>query len=363
MIQDIFVINPTVHAYNLSDDNLQPNRFAPAFRDTLWHLHSNWNPPHLRMSQEAYFTSWSTDTLVKTLFLESDVDIACHQNLRLDSWFKDGLASHEKNVDLATRFPNRVLTYVGVDPMDDTDSAIADMEAQMKELPNSVGLKLYPDRVNPLQSWRMDDPEVAFPIFAAARDLGIKTVAVHKAVCNGPVPINAYKVDDVFGAAIEFPELNFEIVHAGMAFVEETCQAIAQLPNVYANLEITTLLLHLAPGMFEEVLAKFFLWAGPAKIVYSDGSIFCHSQGILEHFMAFDFSDEYKARYGLPTLTHEMKAMILGENYARLAGLDIPTLKAGIENDAFEVAKRENGLAEPYSHWRAEAALKQGVAA
>ena len=38
--------------------------------------------------------------------------------------------------------------------------------------------------------------------------------------------------------AIHFPDLNFEIVHSGLAFVEETAHAIARSHNVYANLEI-----------------------------------------------------------------------------------------------------------------------------
>lgn len=355
MIDGIFVINPTVHAYNLADSNLRPNRFAPAFRETLWHLHSHWNAPEYQMPRSAYFTSWSPQVLVDTLFLESDVDIAAHQHLRLDSWFHDGLASRDKNVELAQRFPKRILAYVGVDPMAGPDEAIRDMEDQVRELPGAIGLKLYPDRVDPLQSWRMDDPKVAFPLFAAARDLGLRTVAVHKAVCNGPVPINAYKVDDVFGAAIEFPELSFEIVHAGMAFVEETCQAIGQIPNIYANLEITSMLLNLAPGMFEEVLAKFFLWGGPSKIVYSDGSLFTHSQPILERFMAFQFSEDFQRRYGLPPLTHEMKAMMLSGNYARLAGLDVEVLKAGIAGDAFAQQRAAEGNAAPYSNWKRHA--------
>ena len=53
------------------------------------------------------------------------------------------------------------------------------------------------------------------------------------------------------------PDLNFEIVHAGLAFADETAHAIARFPNVYANLEITTLLMHHGPGLFREIIGLF----------------------------------------------------------------------------------------------------------
>ena len=50
----------------------------------------------------------------------------------------------------------------------------------------------------------MDDPKLAYPLFERAQKLGIRTVAIHKAIPNGPVPINPYKVDDVDGAPFIF---------------------------------------------------------------------------------------------------------------------------------------------------------------
>ena len=52
-----------------------------------------------------------------------------------------------------------------------------------------------------VRGWLMDDPEVAFPLFAKAQELGLKVVAIHKAVPLGPVPMKHYRMDDIDAAA------------------------------------------------------------------------------------------------------------------------------------------------------------------
>ncbi len=68
----------------------------------------------------------------------------------------------------------------------------------------------------------MSSPDLAVPLIDRAAELGLKTVAIHKAAPLGPVPMNPYRVDDVDGAAGRYPEMNFEIIQAGMAFHGET---------------------------------------------------------------------------------------------------------------------------------------------
>lgn len=353
MIEGNFIINPIAHAYNLTDENLQPNPYARGLRDLLVKLHLVWNPEHLQVPAEVYMTDWPMEALARTLFLETDIDMAANMYLRLDSWFRDGLCSRRKNVEAATRWPDRFLTYVGVSPTEGLEVCLKDLEEQMQELPNSIGLKLYPDNVEPFRSWRMDDPKLAYPLFERAQKLGIKTVAIHKAIPNGPVPINPYKVDDIDGAAIHFPELNVEIVHSGLAFVEETAHAIARFPNVYANLEITSLLMHHGPGLFNEILATFLFWGGPEKIIYSDGTLFCHSQPLLEKFWNLELPEELLHKYNLRQLTKQDKALILGGNYARIIGLDVDKAKAKIADDDFARERQRTGLQKPYSNWLA----------
>lgn len=353
MIDGIFVINPVAHAYNLAPSNMKS---APgeAVRDLLWAMHQGWQPAGVGLSDEEFHSDWSVDALARTLFLESQVDLAATHTLRLDSYFHDGLCSRAKTVEATTRYPDRFVGYVGVDPTAGLEVCVRDLDEQLDELPDAVGLKMYPAQVEPDRSWRMDDPKLAFPLFERAAERGIKTVAIHKAAPLGPVPMNPYRVDDVDGAAGAFPQLSFEIIHAGLAFTTETAWAIARYPNVYANLEATMSLIFKAPKLFEQVMAEFVMWGSSQKIVYSDGCMFVHSQPVLEAFAAFQFSDETCTGYGIEPLSHADKANILGANYARLIGLDIEEAKVRIAHDEFAQAQREHGLEEPYANWKAE---------
>lgn len=352
MLDDIFVINPVAHAYNLRPENVQDNRSAESLRDMLTAMHESWNPPGIGLNAEEQQSDWPLDVLAKTLFLESDVDLAAFHTLRLDSYMKDGLCRHEKTLEAVTKYPDRFLAYVGVDPTAGLDVCLRELDEQLEDIPNPVGLKLYPSQVAPYRFWRMDDPTLAYPLFERAMERGIRTVAIHKAAPLGPVPMDPYKIDDVEGAAGAFPDLNFEIIHSGLAFATETAWALARYPNVYGNFEITSSLIVKAPRMFEKVLGELLMWGGPEKLIFSDGSMVFHSQPVLERMLALELSDEILETYGIPQWDHEQKRLFLGGNYARVNNIDIEAAQAKIADDQFAVARRENGIGEPYSNWR-----------
>jgi predicted TIM-barrel fold metal-dependent hydrolase len=359
VIEDVVVVNPVVHAFNLRDDNIA-SRFGAAVRDMMWNMHVSWTPPIAHMPKELFYSDWPVEAMAATVFLESNVDLAANMYLRMDSWFTDGLCSMSKNVEVAKRWPNRFLTYLGVDPTQGVDAILRDFEQQREQLPDAVGVKFYPHQVDPMRAWRMDDADLVFPVYQAALDAGIKTVAVHKAVPNGPVPMAPYHVDDIDEAAMAFPDLNFEIVHSGMAFVEETATAVARFPNVYANLEVTTMLLYRSPRRFAEILAEFLFWGGPEKLIWSDGCMLGHSQPPLQAFWDFQLPADLLDKHQLEPLSKADKALILGQNYARVAGLDLDEVKARIADDEFEKARRTRGLDKPFSNWRRMAGISDG---
>ena len=348
LLDDTFVIDAIGHAYNLSEANAA-GPMGGAVREGFALLYGAWNPPDVQVPKAVYQCDQPIEVLSQTLFAESQTDLAVYHTLRLTSLFTDGLCSHSKNVEAQTRWPDRWVSYVGVDPTAGLDAAIEDLERQVEQLPNAIGLKLYPDQVEPYRTWRMDDDALAYPLFQRAADLGLRVIAVHKALPNGPVPLNPYRIEDLEGAAMTFPGLAFEIVHAGMAFVEETAHALARFPNVYANLEVTASLLHRAPGLFEQVVAQFLFWGGPAKLLWGTGCHFAHPQPLLERFADFSFSDETLHTYGLPQLDDGMKSLILGRNFAAMAGIDIEQRRRAIADDEFARSRRERGLATPWS--------------
>lgn len=357
MINGNLVIDAVAHAYDLSDANTESHRYAQTMRTQLCHLHTAWQPG-IGLSAEEQSTDWPIEAMARTLFLESNVDLAVTHTLRLNSYFKDGLCARYKTVEAVRRWPQRFFGYVGLDPTLGLDTCLREFDEQMDEMPEAVGLKLYPAQVNPLRSWRMDDAKLAFPLFKAARDRGIKVVAIHKAAPLGPVPLNPFKLDDVGGAADAFPDLSFEIVHAGWAFMDETLVQLATMPNIYANLEVSSAFATRQPGRFEEMMAKFYAWGGPQKIIFSSGNMVLHSHPIIEKFLEFQFSEATMEGLGIPQVTKDDMALILGGNFARLIGLDAEKAKQAIADDEFAQERRRTGMQAPYSNWRRY--LKEG---
>jgi predicted TIM-barrel fold metal-dependent hydrolase len=351
MIDGMFVFNAVSHAYNLTDENTLTSRHAQSLRDLLVILHRDWQPG-FGLSAMEQISDWPIEILARTLFLESDCDMAATHTLRLDSYFKDGLCARSKTVEAVRRWPQRFVGYVGVDPTMGLDVCLREMDEQLDEMPQAVGLKLYPAQIDPIRSWRMDDPKLAFPLFRRALDRGLKIVAIHKAAPLGAVPLNPFRVDDIDLAADQFPDLAFEIIHAGFAFTEETCMAMARYPNVYGNLEITSAFTTKAPGMFEDLMGQFMYWAGPSKLIFSDGNMVFHSQPILEKLRDFKFQESTLTRWGVPQITKEDMALIVGGNYARILGVDIEAAKKRIANDEFTKERARTGIQPIYSNWR-----------
>lgn len=348
MIDGMVVIDATTHAYNLADANLVGGRYAYVFREVLWGLHTRCTPAEARVSRAAFCADWTPEVLAETLFTESAVDVAVHHRLRLDSLFADGLCAQHKNEELARRWPQRFLTYAGLNPLDGVETCLRELREQVAALPETIGLKLYPDAGTPDRSWRMDDPQFA-PIFELAIELGLKVIAVHKVVPNGLTPLDPYRIDDLERAAIAYPALNFEIVHGGLPpFVEEVTLALTRFQNVYANLEITSAFLERGFGYVQEALAQFIGFAGAEKILFASGGMHFHPQPIIDAIVRLEFSDQLLERYRIEQITPAQKALILGGNYARMTGLDLTVLRKGVAGDQFDTGVRR----DPYTAWR-----------
>jgi uncharacterized protein len=292
------------------------------------------------------------------MFLETDTDLAVYHVLVIGA-FKDGSCSLEKALEAKERWPQRYFFYAGIDPM--ADGALDELDRQM-ELLNPIGLKLYPNTWvgNEVKGWHMDNPEVAFPIFERAQQLGLPVVAIHKAVPVGHVPMEYYRMEDIDRAAIAFPNINFEVVHGGMAFIEDTAWQMARFDNVYINLEITTSLAAKSPGLFERTMAELVRHGGPhslERICWGTGCVAYHPRPHLEAFTQnFQFSPETIDNYGVPELTRKDKENILAGNYARMTGIDLDARLNGITGDEFAVAREKNGqLLPPWSTTKAAA--------
>ena len=350
MIDDAFVIDAIKHSHNLHPSNYAFAKHAKPIAEAVAQGLFSTSPLGTQVPQNSYQRDWRIEDTAHTTFLESDVDMAVHQVLPIAA-FKDGLDSLEKNVEAQRRWPDRFILYAGVDPMQG-QKAMEELERQVEVL-RPVGLKLYPHTwvSGEPQGWFMDDPEIAYPFFERSQKLGLKIVAIHKAVPMGPVPLQYYHVEDVDRAALAFPEMVFEIIHSGVAFLEETAWLLARFHNVYGNLETTSTFLVKRPMAFTQAMAGLLAQGGAQvldKLLWATGSM--HPQASLEKFWhEWDFPPDMVEGLGLPSMTKDLKKKVLGENYARILGLDIPAMKAKLEQDEFGVAKAQTGKASPYS--------------
>lgn len=365
------VIDAVAHPYNFDSANYGDDRYshnsAEATAELAWALVAAPHSPEYALPRAAYMSDWSVDDTAAMLFGESQTDLACIHHLPIYA-FKDGLVSIEKTAEARERYPNRFVgAYAGVDPLQGP-AAIASLEHQAT-LFRPDGVKMYPTSWNgdTIRNWRMDDAEVTFPILRKAADMGIKVAAIHKAVPIGPAPVtDAYGAKDVEGAATEFPDLNFEVVHGGLSFVEDTAWMLMRYPNVFLNLEILNIVLLRRPRRFAKILLELIGVAGPGvikQLCWGTGTILHHPRPTIEAFLDFQFPDDMLDDAGMlgpvAPLTREDKADILGRNYARMHGWDIDALAAGIGTDAFTRGP-DDEIPAPYSTGSKAAAIEQG---
>jgi uncharacterized protein len=340
MIDGCFVIDAVVHAFDLSEENFASAPTAEAIAQGQVTIVEQ-GPPGYVLPAEAVRRDWAAQELAGLLFDESATDVAVYHPTPIYA-FKDGLSGIDKGLEARERWPERFIgLYATVDPVAG-DAAVKELDRQC-DLFKPLGLKLYPTtwRDGVAAGWRMDDPKIAFPLFEAAAERGIKTIAVHKALPLGPIDTGGtFAVDDIEGAATAFPDLNFEIVHGGSAFTEETAWLLGRFSNVWVNMEFLGMVLCYRPRLFERIMLGLMHVGGEAvldRMLWASGAMQFHPQLQLRSFMDFQFADEQREGAGLfgpeiPPLSDEHRQKVLGLNYATLHGLDIDGLKAGLDD-------------------------------
>lgn len=350
-----FVIDTIVHAFDMSEENFADRRYVEPINDFLANLLAT-APEGYALDPAASKRDWPVDETATMLFEESGTDLGVFHHTPI-YFYKDGLSGLHKSAEAIEKYPDRFIgSYVAVDPL--ADDPIGQFERGIEQVHGKcLGLKLYPVSYHKgkVVPWRMDDPSVAWPLYKKCQELGIQNVSIHKSLPLGPAPSGeAFKPGDVEGAAAEFPDLNFEIVHGGISFVEETAWLVGRYPNIWVNLETTAILGVLRPRVFAEIFAGLLSVGNEAvidKMVWASGSMNYHPRCQLEAFIDFQLPEDLLdtgIMWGVPQITEEHKRKILSENYARRHGLDLDALKSRIKDDRFSKAQGE-GIKDPYS--------------
>jgi predicted TIM-barrel fold metal-dependent hydrolase len=352
MINDSLVVDAVVHPYNLSDANRDPA--AEAQLESVYQAHvlatGPDHPAHL-LTREEFFSDFPFEAMADSLFVESAVDLAIIHALPNLGFARDYVTDPQRAAAFRDRHPHRFRLYATVDTPT-TDAAISQLEHQVREL-GVDGLKLYPaffyDGIG--TGWRLDGPDFATPLLEAARDLGIRNVAVHKALWLPPAPREAFSVDDLDGALERFSDLNFFMVHAGAAFLDQTAELLSRHRNLYATLESVFAYVVVRPDVFGKILGTLLGACGPEQLLYGSGSNLSHPAPLLDAFADYQLPADLVEEFGFPQLTEHGRAQILGGNALRLHGLQSDAVRAAISHDQF-TQERAQGPVAPWGRLR-----------
>lgn len=265
---------------------------------------------------------------VVELFATSDTDMAMVQTVPLLEYWNEGLSPADHQASIAKALPDQVVFCGGVDPLHQgVRGAIREMERQRDEL-GAVSFKLYQAQSRTL-AWRADDPALAYPLYEKAQELGINFIQFHKGLPLGDQNLEDLRSLDIQGAALDFPDLTFGLHHLGDPFIDETIAVAARRPNVVLVLPIWFNQYMVQPRRMIKLLGQALFDVGPDRILYgSEAFLWPRVQTFIDTFADLEMPDDLQEGYGYPALDRSIKAKILGENLARILGVDIEAKKS-----------------------------------
>jgi len=349
MIDNMLVIDAVVHPYDLSSDNQVPAYQAQL--DAVYAAHCmSFDDAHRAhvLTREEFFSDFSYEALACSEFIESPVDLAIIHALPCLGFCKGYLTAPSRAGALQRKYPDRFMFYATVDSPD-PKVAIQQLKQQVDDF-RPEGLKVYPaffyDNLG--EGWRLDGEKFAVPLLEAAQRMGIKHVAIHKALWLPPAPREAFELGDLDTPMKRFPDLTFEIVHAGIAFLEETIDLLARHANLYLTLETLFAYVLVKPQLFGRIVGSFIKHCGSDRLLFATGNNLAHPDPLLKAFVDYRLPHDVMQQYGLQQLTEQDRRNILGLNAARLHKLDPAKLIANTGSDEFARARARH-IPQPWS--------------
>ena len=86
------------------------------------------------------------------------------------------------------------------------------------------------------------------------------------------------------------------------------------------------------PKYFAEIMANLLFWLGEDRILFGSDYAIWSPKWIIDKFMGFQLPDDIREEFGVE-LTPAIKRKIMGENAARLYGIDIEAHRDKLAND------------------------------
>ena len=324
--EEIFVIDGHTHLWDAAPAN-QKNRHGREFIDCFYDYHRNLSPSDYVWPKEK-FEKYPLQTLVQDLFVGGYDDMAIFQPTYLTDFYEAGFNTTEQNAVAKRAYPDRFILNGAFDPRDEERGL--DYLQSLVEKFKIRGVKLY------TAEWRGDSKGYKLTDKWAGRylekcqQLGIKNIHVHKGPTILPLNRDAFDVADIDDAATSFPELNFIVEHVGLPRLDDFCWIATQEPNVYGGLAVAMPFIHSRPGYFAHIISELVFWLGADRLLFASDYAIWHPKWIIDRFMAFELPLDVQKETGV-NLTLDVKKKILGENAAKLYGIDIPAQKARLK--------------------------------
>jgi len=224
--------------------------------------------------------------------------------------------------------------------------------------------------------WWMDDEKVGYPALELSRKLKIRNICAHKGLPAPGFSAEHCHPKDIMKAAIDFPDLNFLVYHAGfrgideellkamesgfttsaaVPWVTELCEWKKKNPkvqNVYMELGATFGMTVITfPLLTAHMLGMMIRAFGADHVLWGTDSIWWGSpQWQIEAFKRLEMPEPLAKRFGYAPLTVDVKRRILGLNAARVYGVDPAALVKPVPSDYVDRLRKtyeESGLAVP----------------
>jgi predicted TIM-barrel fold metal-dependent hydrolase len=329
------------------------------------------HPPNPLTPWTARPLPMDAETLVRTIFVDSDTSVACLSGIpgARDGGAPNVMANRQLQEVIERHAGPRLLFHINVDPP--RGAAELDYMSQLASTNMVAAWKVYPH----VGAWRLDR-DVGLAFVERARQLGIKRIAAHRGLGPGATDYAAASspVDLAF-AAKTAPDVAFLTYHSGYETtvsedhpfdpaqanpvgVDRLIKGVldAGIPvgtagNVYAELGSTWRNLMTKPADAAHVLGKLLKYLGEDRVVWGTDSVFTGSaQEQIVAFRAFQIPESLQAEHGYPALTPQVKRKILGLNAATVYGVDVGATRCVIDGDGLaqlKMARRADSRTVP----------------
>jgi uncharacterized protein len=335
---EIFVVDGHVHLWDASPENTK-NKYGEEFIKCFYDYH-RLGPDEYVWPFEKY-RKYSDEDFEKDIFQNGYVDLAIFNPQYLGDFYYHGFSNLDRADNFKKKHPDQVIANGFWDPRNEEKGLkLLEEHAAKYQL---KGVKLYTaEWKGDSKGWKLTDPW-SYKYLEKSQELGIKNIHVHKGPTIRPLNKDAFDVGDVDEVASLFPDLNFIVEHCGIPRLNDFCFIAAQEPNVYAGLAVVMALMHRRPTYFNEILSELLFWLGPDRIIFGSDYALWQPKWMIEQFMKLELPEEVAKETG--QITPEAKRKILGENAARLYGIDINERKKKLGLSTGAKSKREAAVA------------------